>query len=148
MVTPLLDRLAALGIRVEVNGDKLRLVHGARLPSALLDHVRQHKPEITKLLKAYDRPVLTMSDIPFPGGYQGLPQEPVALGLKVADALGQYDPVLRKFNVLSFVTSWLLDHFQYRATGAFDNVEVGKLFEAVKAEKVRLLRAYEAQKQA
>ena len=78
-------------------------------------------------------------DLDFPQGYRGLPGEPVAMGLKVLDSLGQTAPVLRKLNVLGFVQSWLLDRFQNRQTGAFDDPEIAALYRAIREEQVRLL---------
>lgn len=140
----LLDRLSSLGVAVSVNGDKLRLTPGSKVPPDLVEAVREHKPQIMRLLQQHDGPIPTMSDLDFPAGYKGLPPDPVALGLCVVDALGQTDAVLRKLNVLGFVQSWLVDRFQNRQTGAFDDPEIARLYKEIWAEQSRLIDCYEA----
>lgn len=143
----LLDRLSSLGVTVEVTGDKLRLAPGGATPPELLETVRQYKPQIIALLQQHDGPIPTMSSLAFPQGYRGLPQDPVALGEKVMDALADEYPVLRnpalrRYNVLGFVLSWLLDHYQNVRTGAFDDPAIAQLYESVKAERARLVTTF------
>ncbi len=47
-----LERLAALGVRAEVAGDRLRLTPGSRAPLDLVEALRQYKAQVIALLQA------------------------------------------------------------------------------------------------
>ena len=52
MAEEILKHLSSLGVEVEVDGTKLRLIPGSLVPSALESEVRVHKGELLQLLNA------------------------------------------------------------------------------------------------
>ena len=88
--TEILGRLHDLGVSVLLNGSKVRLEPGSKVPADLLDEVRRNKAEIMLLLSS---PVETSIAWPPPDAEEliakwkslGCPKIPVALGLSVSD---------------------------------------------------------------
>ena len=70
------------------------------------------------------------SELPFPIGYGGLPSAQVEAAETVMDKRGVTDPVLRKYNILT----WVRGYYQDRGENH------GEHYEAVKAEQLRLGR--------
>ena len=73
---------------------------------------------------------LDLFELPFPTSYDGLPRAQVEMALAWLDKVGVTDPILRKYNVMSWVRSHLQWHGQNR----------GELYEAIKSEQLRLGR--------
>ena len=48
--TEVLERLEVLGVKLEVVGDKVRLIPGSLVPPDVLEELRQHKSEIIEHL--------------------------------------------------------------------------------------------------
>ncbi len=49
--TEILGQLQELGVTIQVNGPKVRLEPGSKVPASLLDEIRQHKTEIIQELR-------------------------------------------------------------------------------------------------
>ena len=73
---------------------------------------------------------LDLFDLPFPTGYDGLPRAQVEMALAWLDKVGVTDPALLRYNVMSWVRSYLQWHGQNR----------GELYEGIKSEQLRLGR--------
>lgn len=58
-VPTILDTLKSRGVRVTVNGDRLRLVPGSRVPEELAETVRTHKAEVLEFLREAGEPIET-----------------------------------------------------------------------------------------
>lgn len=99
------------------------------LPPMLMAQLREHKVEVRSYLEAEHRRTPSF-DLSFPIGFGGLPKAQVAAAEIVNDKLGIRDPVLRKYNVLS----WVRGHYQDRGENHGDH------YEAIKQEQQRLGR--------
>ena len=119
-----LDELASLGITATASGQKLLLAPGSKVPQELLAEVKTHK---TELLELVSTPKI---ELPFTIGYGGLPSAQVEAAETVMDKWGVTDPVLRKYNILT----WVRGCYQDRGENH------GEHYEAVKAEQLRLGR--------
>ena len=73
-------------------------------PGALIGALRQHKDEVLAFLGRAES-----CDLPFPIGYGGLPTAQVETANAVMDKFGIADPVLRKYNVLSWIRGFYQD---------------------------------------
>ena len=118
------EALVSLQISVRAEGDKLLLVPGSKVPPELFQQVRQHKGEIIAVLNRSTE----LADLPFPIGYGGLPFAQVEAAEMVMDKWGVTDPILRKYNVLSWVRGYYQDVGENH----------GEYYEALKWEQVRL----------
>ena len=103
--TDVLDRLTELGVMAYATGEKRLLEPGSKVPSDLLVEVRQNKAEIVARLRRR----IELIDLPFPIGYGGLPLAQVEMAEAVMDKWGVTDPILRKYNVLSWVRGYYQD---------------------------------------
>ena len=119
-----LKHLAQLGITAWTADEKLMLVPGSKVPQELVQEVRKHKGEIIAVLNRSTE----LADLPFPIGYGGLPLAPVELAQALMDKWGVTDPILRKYNVLSWARGY------YQDVGEND----GEHYEALKREQARL----------
>jgi hypothetical protein len=70
----------------------------------------------------------TLFDLPFPEGWAGLPRAQVEAAELIQDKMGINEPILRRFNVLS----WVRTHLQYQSLNR------GQLYEAIFTEQQRL----------
>ena len=122
--TDVLDRLTELGVTAWATGEKILLEPGSKVPPALLVEVRQNKAEIV----AHLRRRIELIDLPFPIGYGGLPLAQVEIAEAVMDKWGVTDPILRKYNVLSWVRGYYQDVGENH----------GGHYEVLKGEQVRL----------
>ena len=122
--TDVLDRLTELGVMAYATGEKLLLEPGSKVPPDLLVEVRQNKAEIVARLRRR----IELIDLPFPIGYEGLPLAQVEMAEAVMDKWGVTDPILRKFNVLSWVRGYYQDVRENH----------GEHYEVLKGEQVRL----------
>ena len=103
--TDVLDRLTRLGVTAWATGEKVLLEPGSKVPPDLLVEVRQNKAEIVARLRRRTK----LIDLPFPIGYGGLPLAQVEMAEAVMDKWGVIDPMLRKYNVLSWVRGYYQD---------------------------------------
>jgi hypothetical protein len=103
--TDVLDRLTELGVMAYATEEKLLLEPGSKVPPDLLVEVRQNKAEIVARLRRRTE----LMDLPFPIGYGGLPLAQVEMAEAVMDKWGVIDPMLRKYNVLSWVRGYYQD---------------------------------------
>ena len=122
--TDVLDELTSLGVTATANGQKLLLEPGSKVPQDLLTEVKGHKTELLELVSA------PKTELPFPIGYGALPSAQVEAAEAVMDQWGVTDPVLRKYNVLSWVRGFYQDRRENH----------GEHYEAIKAEQLRLGR--------
>ena len=122
--TDVLDRLTELGVMAYATGEKLLLEPGSKVPSGLLVEVRQNKAEIIARLQRRTE----LMDLPFPIGYGGLALAQVEMAEAVMDKWGVTDPILRKYNVLSWVRGYYQDVRENH----------GEHYEVLKGEQVRL----------
>ena len=118
--------LKSRGVVLEPHGDNLhyRAPRGVLTPE-LRQAVAENKAEILAQLHRVEP-----WDLPFPMGYGGLPRAQVEAAEAVMDEWGVADPVLRKYNVLS----WVRGYYQDRGENQ------GEHYEAVKGEQSRLGR--------
>ena len=124
LATEILTALQEVGATARVNGDKLLVEPGNRVPAELVPEIREHKFEIMELVS------IPETELPFPIGYGGLPSAQVEVAKAVMDNWDITDPVLRKYNVLS----WIRGHYQDRGENH------GELYENIKQEQTRLGR--------
>ena len=103
--TDVLDRLTELGVTAWATGEQVLLEPGSKVPPDLLVEVRQNKAEIVARLRRRTK----LIDLPFPIGYGGLPLAQVEMAEAVMDKWGVTDPILRKYNVLSWVRGYYQD---------------------------------------
>ena len=122
--TDVLDRLTELGVMAYATGEKLLLEPGSKVPPDLLVEVRQNKAEIVARLRRRTE----LIDLPFPIGYGGLALAQVEMAEAVMDKWGVTDPILRKYNVLSWVRGYYQDVGENH----------GGHYEVLKGEQVRL----------
>ena len=122
----ILDRLSELGITVRADGGMVLIQPASKVPAELKDAVRENKPEILTALRRQTE----LIDLPFPIGYGGLPSAQVEAAEAVMDRFGVTDPILRKFNILSWVRGYYQDHGENH----------GEHYEALKREQIRLGR--------
>ena len=122
----ILDRLSELGITVRADGGMVLIQPASKVPAELKDAVRENKPEILTALRRQTE----LIDLPFPIGYGGLPTAQVEAAEAVMDRFGVTDPILRKFNILS----WVRGYYQDRGENH------GEHYEALKREQSRLSR--------
>ena len=122
--TDVLDRLTELGVTAYATGEKLLLEPGSKVPPHLLVEVRQNKAEIVARLRRRTE----LIDLPFPIGYGGLALAQVEMAEAVMDKWGVTDPILRKYNVLSWVRGYYQDVGENH----------GEHYEVLKGEQVRL----------
>ena len=122
--TDVLDRLTELGVMAYATEEKLLLEPGSKVPPDLLVEVRQNKAEIVARLRRRTE----LMDLPFPIGYGGLPLAQVEMAEAVMDKWGVTDPILRKYNVLSWVRGYYQDVRENH----------GEHYEVLKGEQVRL----------
>ena len=122
--TDVLDRLTELGVMAYATEEKLLLEPGSKVPPDLLVEVRQNKAEIVARLRRRTE----LMDLPFPIGYGGLPLAQVEMAEAVMDKWGVIDPMLRKYNVLSWVRGY------YQDVGEAH----GEYYEVLKGEQARL----------
>jgi hypothetical protein len=122
--TDVLDRLTELGVTAWATGEKILLEPGSKVPPALLVEVRQNKAEIVIRLQRHTE----LIDLPVPIGYGGLPLAQVEMAEAMMDNWGVHDPILRKYNVLSWVRGY------YQDVGK----NHGEHYEVLKGEQVRL----------
>ena len=80
--------------------------------------------------RSYEIHEINEFNLPFPIGYDGLPRAQVEMALAWLDKVGITDPILQKYNVISWVRSHLQWHGQNR----------GELYEVIEAEQLRLGR--------
>ena len=128
-----LDELASLGITATASGQKLLLATGSRVPQELLVEVKENKNELLVLVSTSDTSSTLLTEPtepPFPIGYGGLPRAQVEAAEAVMNRFGVTDPVLRKYNVIS----WVRGYYQDRGENQ------GEHYEALKAEQLRLGR--------
>ena len=118
------EALVSLQISVRAKGDKLLLVPGSKVPQELVQEVRKHKGEIIAVLNRSTE----LADLPFPIGYGGLPLAQVELAQALMDKWGVTDPILRKYNVLSWVRGYYQDVGENH----------GEHYEVLKGEQARL----------
>jgi len=128
----ILEQARNAGLTVWVEGDDLQ-IEGKPTPKALaaVDSLREHKVKVVAQL----RHRTDLIDLPFPIGYNGLPRAQVEAAEAVMDRFGIHDPVLRKYNVLSWVRGYYQNREQNR----------GEHYEALKAEQLRLGRILDPQ---
>ena len=119
-----IEALVSLQISVRAKGDKLLLVPGSKVPQELVQEVRKHKGEIIAVLNRSTE----LADLPFPIGYGGLPLAQVELAQGLMDKWGVTDPILRKYNVLSWVRGYYQDVGENH----------GEHYEVLKGEQARL----------
>ena len=131
--TDVLDRLTELGVMAYATGEKLLLEPGSKVPPDLLVEVRQNKAEIVARLRRRTEVI----DLPFPIGYGGLPLAQVEMVEAVMDKWGVTDPILRKYNVLS----WVRGYYQVVRENP------GVHSEVLKGEQVRLGGILDSQSQ-
>ena len=124
--TEVLDKLSALGITARAAGEKLLLEPGSKVPADLMAEVRERKVDIINYLRRQTE----LIDLPFPIGYGGLPSAQVEAAEAVMDKFGVTDPILRSFNILS----WVQGYYQDRGENH------GDYYEALKREQSRLSR--------
>ena len=124
LATEILTALQEVGATARVNGDKLLVEPGNRVPAELVPEIREHKLEIMELVS------IPETELPFPIGIGGQPRAQVEAAETVMAQWGITDPVLRKYNVLS----WVRGHYQDRGENH------GEHYEALKAEQIRLGR--------
>jgi len=124
--TEVLNRLTELGITARTSGEKLLLEPGSKVPADLMAEVREHKADIVSHLRRQTE----LIDLPFPIGYGGLPSAQVEAAEAVMDKFGVTDPVLRSFNILS----WVQGYYQDRGENH------GEHYEALKREQSRQSR--------
>jgi hypothetical protein len=118
------EALVSLQISVRAEGDKLLLIPGSKVPQELVQEVRKHKGEIIGVLNRGTE----LTDLPFPIGYGGLPRAQVEMAEAVMDDWGVTDPILRKYNVLSWVRGYYQDVGENH----------GEHYEILKGEQARL----------
>ena len=131
--TDVLDELTSLGVTATANGQKLLLEPGSKVPQELLVEVKENKNELLVLVSTSDTSSTLLTEPtepPFPIGYGGLPRAQVEAAEAVMNRFGVTDPVLRKYNVLS----WIRGHYQDRGENH------GKFYETIKQEQTRLGR--------
>lgn len=129
-VALLLDKLDALGISLTIEGEKLRLQPGSKVPPEMVEELRQQRIELIEEQRSRDKRQPSLFDIPFPLGFGGLLRAQVEIAEVVNNRLGITDPVLRKYNVISHVRGYYQDL----------NLNHGKHYEALKLEQERLGR--------
>ena len=122
--TDVLDRLTGLGVTAWATGEKVLLEPGSKVPPELLVEVRQNKAEIIASLQRRTE----LMDLPFPIGYGGLPFAQVEVAEMLMDKWGVTDPILRKYNVLSWVRGYYQDVGENH----------GEHYEALRREQSRL----------
>jgi len=122
--TEILTAIQEAGATARIAGDKLSVEPGNRVPAELVPEIRQHKLEIMELVS------IPETELPFPIGFGGLPAAQVEAAEAVMDKWGITDPVLRKYNVLS----WVRGYYQDRGENH------GEHYEALKVEQTRLGR--------
>ena len=122
--TDVLVRLTELGVMAYATGEKLLLEPGSKVPPDLLVEARQNKAEIVARLRRRTE----LMDLPFPIGYGGLPLAQVEMAEAVMDKWGVTDPILRKYNVLSWVRGYYQDVGENH----------GEHYEVLKVEQARL----------
>ena len=131
--TDVLDRLTRLGVTAWATGEKVLLEPGSKVPPDLLVEVRQNKAEIVARLRRRTE----LMDLPFPIGYGGLALAQVEMAEAVMDKWGVTDPILRKYNVLSWVRGYYQDVGENH----------GEHYEVLKGEQVRLGGILDSQSQ-
>ena len=119
----LIRKVQSSGGAIWVEGERLELEVPYGFPETLIEELRDHKFEI---LAALD-PAESMH-LPFPIGYGGLPNAQVKAAQAVMDKFEVTDPVLRKYNVIS----WLRGFYQDRGENH------GAHYESIIAEQLRL----------
>jgi hypothetical protein len=128
-VEAVLQQARDLGITLRLAGDRIQYIPKSLATEHFVEALRKHKAEVTAHLRA--RPSETsLFDLPFPIGYGGLPVAQVELAELVNHKFGISDPVLRKYNVMSWLRGHYLDLGQNH----------GEPFEAIKREQWRLGR--------
>ena len=119
--------LKSRGVVLEPHGDKLHF----RAPIGVLTpELRQAVVENKAEILAHLHDCTAGPDLPFPIGYAGLPRAQVEAAEVVMDKWGITDPIMRKYNVLSWVRGFYQDRRENH----------GKRYEAIKAEQLRLGR--------
>ena len=122
--TEILTALQEAGAIARIAGDKLLVEPGTCVPAELVPEIREHKLEIMELVS------IPETELSFPIGIGGLPRAQVEAAETVMAQWGITDPVLRKYNVLS----WVRGYYQDRRENH------GEHYEALKAEQLRLGR--------
>jgi hypothetical protein len=126
-VKSLLQQAHDLGPRFCVAGDRVEVEGSSPLPPDLMARLRESKTEIRSYLETEGRKTSSF-DLPFPIGYGGLPKAQVEAAEVINNKLGINDPVVRKYNVLSWVRGHYVDLGQNH----------GEHYGAIKREQQRL----------
>lgn len=123
----LLRQAHDLGARFKVVSGRIQVEGPSPLPEDLMAELRQHKSEVQSYLTERG-PNDCDLDLPFPIGYTGLPMAQVEAAEAVNGRLGITDPVLRKYNVLTWVQGYYQDRGENR----------GAHHQAIEQEKQRI----------
>lgn len=122
----LIREVQANGGAIWVEGERLELEVPDSFPETLIEELRDHKAEILAALCHR----ADSASLPFPIGYGGLPAAQVEAAEAIMDKMGVTDPILRKYNILS----WVRGFYQDRGKNH------GEHYEKIKAEQLRLGR--------
>lgn len=123
----LLQKAHDLGARFKVTAGRGRMEGPSPLPSDLMKRLRDQKAEVQSYLKGRSDESAAL-DMPFPIGYGGLPRAQVEASEAVNNRLGIKHPVIRKYNVLT----WVRGYYQDRGENQ------GEHYEAIMREQQRL----------
>ena len=96
-VVVIFEQLEHLGVTVTVEGDKIVLEPGSRVPSDLLTTIREHKPELLARLteRCQTEPQAKRDSVELPEGWQD------AVDAWLQSGCPNGDPVMMGFNLLA-----------------------------------------------
>ena len=126
-VESLLQKAHDLGARFKVTAGRVRVEGPSPLPSDLMKRLRDQKAEVQSYFMGRSDESASL-DLPFPIGYGGLPRAQVEAAEAVNNRLGIKHPVIRKYNVLTWVRGYYQDRGENR----------GEQYERIRSEQQRL----------
>lgn len=128
-VETILQMARDLGITLRLDRDNIKYAPKSLATDDFVAALRQSKAEILACLNATSEGT-SLYDLPFPVGYGGLPTAQVEMAEAWLDKVEIRDPILRKYNVVT----WVRSHLQWNGRNQ------GELYKAIRQEQQRLGR--------